>query len=167
MDGERYGRGCRGQHTSAAGRLPGLCRGQPARMPDRYPSGPGTRGSAARSRRVDGGRRRDALGTHAHRPIRRSLSTHLWRVAVGDPARPPSNPTMIAGVLSIIRVFDGAFYELTSSGWNLAAIRRTPSCQSTVVPPMSSCVQVTSVGLPRRACSLSSKSGSLPTSEPR
>ena len=58
-------------------------------------------------------------------------------------------------------------YPKTNSGWNLVAIRRIPSCQSTVVPPMSSCIRVTSVGPPRSACALSSKTGSLPTSEPR
>src|SRR5271165_4696205 len=40
-------------------------------------------------------------------------------------------------------------------------------CQSTVVPPRSSRIRVTSVGTPRSVCPLSSNAGSRPTSEPR
>ena len=40
-------------------------------------------------------------------------------------------------------------YWLTSSGWNVAAIRRIPSRQSTVVVPIKSCILVTSNGFPR------------------
>ena len=83
----------------------------------------------------------------------------------GDPG-PGSYPAADARRLHT-RLVAGAPHEPTSSGWNLAAIRRSPSCQSTVVPPMSSCIRVTSVGSPRSACSLSSNTGSLPTSEPR
>ena len=58
-------------------------------------------------------------------------------------------------------------YPKTNSGWNLVAIRRIPSCQSTVVPPISSCMRVTSHGTPPRAWSDSSNTGVTPTSEPR